>query len=116
MECRVFRSDPFEQGRTAARNQKALTMKRFFSLSLAVLCCLCLVVATERRAYAYVDPGSGLLALQSFAAALAAAAYYMRRRIGALFGRGKQSPSTVTVATAKRENDSRSPARPHSAT
>ncbi len=85
-------------------------MKRIFSLSLAVLCCLCFVLATERRAYAYVDPGSGLLALQSFAAAVAAAAYYMRRRIGALFGRGKHASAPVTLAAPVRENNNRNSA------
>ncbi|WP_182275774.1 hypothetical protein [Granulicella sp. 5B5] len=82
-------------------------MKRLLSLTLAIFCCLCLAVATERRAYAYVDPGSGLLALQSIAAGLAAAAYYMRRRIAALFGRGKTTAKTVVLPTAKQEDSNR---------
>jgi len=62
-------------------------MKRLISFSLAVFCCVCLLMATERRALAYVDPGSGLLAIQSFASIMAAAGYFMRRRIMALFGK-----------------------------
>jgi hypothetical protein len=80
-------------------------MKRFISCSLAIFCCLCLVMATERRALAYVDPGSGLLAIQSFASVMAAAVYFMRRRIMALFGK-KQSvaaPMPVVVKSDSRK-------------
>ncbi len=46
---------------------------------------------------AYVDPGSGLLALQSIGSMLAAAAFFMRRRIMGLFN--KRSPwSALTRA------------------
>ena len=82
-------------------------MKRLFSLSLAVFCLICFVVATERRAYAYVDPGSGLLALQSFAAGLAAAGFYMRRRIAALFGRGKAKAETVVLPQTAQKDSNR---------
>ena len=47
------------------------------------------MLATERRAMAYVDPGSGLLALQSIGSMLAAAAFFMRRRIMGLFNKKK---------------------------
>ena len=79
-------------------------MKRFLSLSLAIFSCLCLLLATERRALAYVDPGSGLLALQSAGAVLATFGYFMRRRVMALFGK-KTAPLPVVVKT-----DSRKPA------
>ena len=49
-------------------------MKRLISTCLTIFCCVCLMLATERRAMAYVDPGSGLLALQSIGSMLAAAA------------------------------------------
>jgi hypothetical protein len=42
----------------------------------------------ERPAYGYVDPGSGLLAIQAVGSALVAAGWYLRRRIYALFHRG----------------------------
>ena len=88
-----------------------LTMKRFISISLAVFCCLCLVIATERRAYAYIDPGTGMMALQTITASLAAAGYFMRRKIAALFGRKKPAESAVLPSTpAARKEDTRSAA------
>ena len=75
-------------------------MTRFLSFSLAAFCCICLLMATEHRAYAYVDPGSGLLAIQSMFAALGAAGYFLRRRIGALFGRKKPVAQVVTAPVA----------------
>jgi len=69
------------------------------SFSLGCVVCVCLLIATEQRAMAmYVDPGSGLLALQSGAAAVAAAAFFLRRKIRALF-------------TSRRKPDERAPVR-----
>jgi hypothetical protein len=58
-------------------------------------------VATDRRAYAYVDPSSGLLALHSAAAGFAAIGYFLRRRIAGLFGRDKaaKKPTARVVLT-----------------
>ena len=72
-------------------------MKRFASISLAVFIFFCMLIATERQAYAYVDPGSGLLALQGLASGMAATAYYFRRRIMMLFSR-EGSKQAVPVA------------------
>jgi hypothetical protein len=64
-------------------------MKRltFAALDLAICFAICfsLVVATAHQAFGYVDPGSGLLALQSAASVVAAGAYFLRRRIRSLF-------------------------------
>ncbi len=79
-------------------------MKRLITLSLAVFTCLCVLIATERQALAYVDPGSGMLALQSLASVLAAAGYFMRRRIVALFGRKKPENNTDAPAPAQKES------------
>jgi len=82
-------------------------MKRLISISLSVFTCLSLLLATERRALAYINPGDGLLAIQSAGAVLATAGYYMRRRILSLFGRKKpvQSvPVPVPVQTVQKEN------------
>jgi len=86
-------------------------MKRFWSVSLAIFSCLCLVVATERRAYAYVDPGSGFMALQAIASVTAAAGYFLRTKIKALFTRNKPVKSekpTLVMPVALGKNDSRS--------
>jgi hypothetical protein len=88
-------------------------MKRFLSVSLAIFSCLCLVVATERRAYAYVDPGSGFLMLQSMASVMAAAAYFLRQRIKALFTRkspSKKANKPTLVLPVAQKTDSRNAA------
>jgi hypothetical protein len=85
-------------------------MKRLLSISLAVLTGLCMVVATERRAWGYIDPGSGLVALQTIASVAAAGTYFMRRKLQGLFGSKKVlAPEVATVGTRK-AGDSRSAA------
>ena len=42
----------------------------------------------ERPAYAYADPGTGLLAIQAVGSALIAGGWYLRRKIYTLFHRG----------------------------
>ncbi len=79
-------------------------MKRLISFSLAVFTCLCLLVATERQALAYVDPGSGMLALQSIASMAAAAGYFMRKRIRALFARKKAVEAAGLPVTVPKES------------
>ncbi len=61
----------------------------------AVICALAftLSVAFERRAYAYVDPGSGLLLLQSLSAMVTGALFYLRKRIKALIFRSRLEKS-----------------------
>ncbi|NYF78341.1 hypothetical protein [Granulicella arctica] len=81
-------------------------MKRLLSFSLAFFTCFCLLIATERQALAYVDPGSGLLALQSAASVMVAVGYFMRRRIRALFG-GRQAPTVVPVPLAAEKSGTR---------
>jgi hypothetical protein len=89
-------------------------MKRLMSVSLTIFCCACLMLATERRAMAYVDPGSGLLALQSLGSLLAAAGFFMRRRIMGLFNKKKPlasaEPRLVGSRLAGRKEDSRNAA------
>ena len=77
-------------------------MKRFISFSLAIFTCLCMLVATERQAKAYVDPGTGFLALQAGTSALAAAGYFLRRRIMALFNK-KETPVTALPVAVKKD-------------
>jgi hypothetical protein len=88
-------------------------MKRLLTLSLSLVTCICLLLATERRAMAYVDPGQGLLFVQSIGAGLAATAYFMRARILALFGKKpvQKKPSMgVTLPVAVQKGDSRNAA------
>jgi NADH:ubiquinone oxidoreductase subunit H len=76
-------------------------MKRLTSFSLAVLTFLCLLVGTERRAWGYIDPGSGLIALQTCASVMAAYVYYIRRRIMAFFQSKKKGPAVVLPVSTK---------------
>ena len=76
-------------------------MKRFASLSLTILMTLCLIVGSERRAWGYVDPGAGLIALQTFASVAAAYIYFIRRRVQAFFTRKKPVQGVVLPVPAK---------------
>jgi hypothetical protein len=79
-------------------------MKRLLSVSLGIFITLCLLVGSERRAFAYVDPGTGLVALQTFASVAAAYAYVVRRRIRAFFARKEKPPVLpVSVKASSRE-------------
>jgi hypothetical protein len=84
-------------------------MKSFISISLAAFTFLCLLVASERRAWGYVDPGSGLLALQSFASVMAAGAYFLRRRIMGLFSRTPKENSGSDQSSAVMPINGRKP-------
>jgi hypothetical protein len=57
----------------------------YFGITLMLL--IALSCAFERQAYAYVDPGSGLLIFQSVSAIVSGALFYFRRRIKSLFSR-----------------------------
>ncbi|MGC9199065.1 MAG: hypothetical protein ACP5E5_09020 [Acidobacteriaceae bacterium] len=51
--------------------------------------CASLCLSTEQRAYAYVDPGSGLLMLQAAGALFTGALFTLRKRLKALLSRNK---------------------------
>ena len=56
---------------------------RYFAVTLMLL--VALSFAFERQAYAYVDPGSGLLIFQGISAVFSGALFYFRRRLKSLF-------------------------------
>ncbi len=58
------------------------TKLKYGAVTLAIF--LALSIWLERPAYAYVDPGSGLLAIQTFSAVVTSGLFYFRRRIKAL--------------------------------
>jgi hypothetical protein len=76
-------------------------MKRIASLSLSLLACIGLLLATERRAMAYINPGDGMMFVQSAGAAIAATAYFLRSRILALFGKKKPVSTPIPVSAAR---------------
>ncbi len=84
----------------AASIQRKASMKRLLSISLGIFITLCLIVGTERRAWGYVDPGTGLVALQTIASVAAAYAYIVRRRIRGWFSRKEKASVTLPAKTA----------------
>jgi hypothetical protein len=74
-------------------------MKSFISASLAVLIVLCALVATDRQAWGYMDPGSGLLTIQTIASTVAASAYFLRRRLHSLFSRNNEKVAVPPDST-----------------
>ena len=64
-------------------------MTTFCRLTLSLCFAFFLLMAFERTAYAYVDPGSGLLAYQSLSAILAGVAFCFRQRLRRFLPGGK---------------------------
>jgi hypothetical protein len=56
---------------------------------------LALSMSLEPRAHAYVDPGSGLLAIQTFSAVVTSGLFYFRRRIKALLSLNAPTPANA---------------------
>ena len=75
-------------------------MKRVLSFALGVFITLCMIVGSERRAWGYVDPGTGFIALQGIASVAAAYAYYVRRRIRSFFSRKKDDDARDILPVA----------------
>ena len=82
-------------------------MKRVGAPSFSIFVIFCLLAITERRAYGfsgYIDPGSGLLALQCISSVVLATGYYLRRQIRSLFSRKDRSVSkTASMAEGPRD-------------
>jgi hypothetical protein len=67
---------------------------KYFALTLMLL--VALSFAFERQAYAYVDPGSGLLLFQGASAVVSGVLIYFRRRLKNLFTRSQpEAASTI---------------------
>jgi hypothetical protein len=87
-------------------------IKRFGSFSLATLAIFCMLFMSERKALGfsgYVDPGSGLLALQAITSVVVATTYYLRRRIAAFFA-PKKDKQPLTGRVSARPDNPRNPA------
>ena len=66
-------------------------MKRFTSVFFAILLLFSVMIASEPRALAYVDPGSGLVIYQTVGALATAGLFWFRRRFKSLFTRNQAS-------------------------
>ncbi|MGI4829053.1 MAG: hypothetical protein ACRYFU_12800 [Janthinobacterium lividum] len=62
-------------------------MKRFAGPVFTILLLLSVMIAVEPRAFAYVDPGSGLVIYQAVGALATAGIFWFRRRLKSLFRR-----------------------------
>lgn len=93
----------------AIQTESIVEMKRLMYLSVTAFSLLGLMLATERRAMAYVDPGSGLLAIQSIGSMMAAAGFFLRRRIMRVFTKKKPLTRAALPVTVRKE-DSRNAA------
>lgn len=76
------------------------------ALTLKVLTAGCLaglLLMAERPAYAYVDPGSGLLTLQIVGASIAGSFFLLRQKVRRLFGSGvaTRGAESSTIQTPK---------------
>ena len=77
-------------------------MKRLMSFCLVSFAVVLLLVSMEGKVFGfsgYIDPGTGLLALQYLASAFAASLFFMRRRIAALFGKKSKTDSAAPSAS-----------------
>ena len=71
---------------------KAPLRSRFLVFLLGALQITVLLVAFERPARAYVDPGSGFVFLQIAGSMFAGAVYYMRHRLKRMINSMRRSP------------------------
>jgi hypothetical protein len=69
---------------------------RVFPLALIAFGALLLF---ERPAYAYADPGTGLLAIQAVGSALVAGGWYLRKKIYSLFHRDAPAQPATEVTS-----------------
>jgi hypothetical protein len=59
----------------------------------------------ELPAYAYADPGTGLLTVQALGSALVAAGWYLRKKIYSIFHRGSQPKQERQELSAAEDSD-----------
>jgi hypothetical protein len=82
--------------------QRNMRLLRILPLLLIVVGA---VILFERPAYAYADPGTGLLAIQAVGSALVASGWYLRRKIYALFNKGGAAVKEAEAAPAVGKGD-----------
>jgi hypothetical protein len=75
---------------------------RIFPLALIAFGALLLF---ERPAYAYADPGTGLLAIQAVGSALVAGGWYLRKKIYSLFHRSQPAKPTTEETSIDRDRE-----------
>jgi hypothetical protein len=81
-------------------------MRPIYRIIPLALILLGAVILAERPAYAYADPGSGLLAIQAAGSALIATGWYLRRKIYTLFHRESAGSKPEEAPTAANREES----------
>jgi hypothetical protein len=66
------------------------------------------MLLSQKPAYAYADPGTGLLAIQAAGSALIAAGWYMRRKIYSLFHRSADDVRQSEESPTENQDESSS--------
>jgi hypothetical protein len=82
------------------RNRCAPFFVRLCLLILGAVQIAALMVAVERPAQAYVDPGSGYVLLQIAGSMFAGAVYYLRHRLKRLFTWSRSTSTDATSSSA----------------
>jgi hypothetical protein len=72
-------------------------LSRTLLILLAIAQCITLAIAFQKPAYAYADPGSGLLFLQVAGSMVAGALFIVRSKLRRLFHRGKNHTEEPVV-------------------
>jgi hypothetical protein len=62
------------------------------------------LLLSEKPAYAYADPGTGLLAIQAAGSGLIALGWYLRRKVYLLFHRGAESTQKADETSAANQD------------
>jgi hypothetical protein len=84
-------------------------MRLLLRISSLLLLVLGVALLTERPAYAYADPGNGLLAIQAAGSALVATGWYLRRKIYGLFRRSSAKSDHEALPVASTGEDPPNP-------
>jgi len=80
-------------------------MKKLLEIASVALMVLGAAMLFERPAYAYADPGTGLLAIQAVGSALVASGWYLRKKIYSLLHRDGGTGRQVDELSATKEDE-----------
>jgi O-antigen/teichoic acid export membrane protein len=84
---------------------KFAEMKKLLEIASIALMVVGAALLFERQAYAYADPGTGLLAIQAVGSALVASGWYLRKKIYSLLHRGGATGRQVDEVSATKEDE-----------
>jgi hypothetical protein len=80
-------------------------MKKLLEIASVALMVLGAAMLFERPAYAYADPGTGLLAIQAVGSALVASGWYLRKKIYSLLHRGGATERQADELSVRKEDE-----------